>query len=57
MIGGVAGAVLGLTALAVPGIGPVLAAGPLAASLAALGGGAVAGGLMGAFIGLGLYRR
>ncbi len=49
-----AGAVIGEVALAVPGIGPVLAAGPLAASLAALGGGAVAGGLMGAFIGLGL---
>jgi hypothetical protein len=54
VVGGLAGAVLGLTALAIPGIGPLVAAGPIAGALTGVGGGLVAGGLMGAFIGLGL---
>lgn len=53
-VGGLAGAVLGLTSLAIPGIGPFIAAGPIAGALAGVGGGLVAGGLIGAFIGLGL---
>lgn len=46
-VGGAAGVALGLAALAIPGIGPVLAAGPL---LAALGGGA-AGAFTGSLVG------
>jgi|SRR5579884_4083967 len=47
------GAVLGgLAALAIPGIGPVLAAGPIASALAGAVGGATAGGFIGSFLGL-----
>src|SRR3954454_16480128 len=42
-IGGAAGAVLGLVAMAIPGIGPVLALGPLAAALTGAGVGAATG--------------
>ncbi len=45
-LGGVAGVIAGVAALAIPGVGPVLAAGPLAAALPAL-----IGGGMGAFSG------
>src|ERR687894_507752 len=45
-IGGAAGLLLSLTALAIPGIGPVLAAGPLVALIAGVGVGAAAGGLV-----------
>jgi uncharacterized protein (TIGR02271 family) len=52
VVGGVAGGVAGLIAslagLAIPGIGPVIAAGPLVAALTGAGVGAVAGGLIGA---------
>jgi hypothetical protein len=52
--GVVIGGALGLVALAVPGIGPLLAAGPIAAALGgAVTGGAV-GGLLGSFAGLGI---
>ncbi|HEY0171230.1 MAG TPA: YsnF/AvaK domain-containing protein [Pyrinomonadaceae bacterium] len=44
-IGGAAALLLSLTALSIPGIGPVLAAGPLAALIAGAGIGATAGGL------------
>jgi len=53
-LGGVAGLLLGLGALAIPGLGPLVAAGPLAAALAGAGAGAVAGGLMGALTDLGV---
>ena len=53
-IGGVGGLILGLSALAVPGVGPVLAAGPLVAALAGAGIGAAAGGLIGALTDLGV---
>jgi uncharacterized protein (TIGR02271 family) len=43
-----------LGALAIPGIGPVIAAGPLAAALAGAGVGAVTGGIIGALIDLGV---
>jgi len=52
--GGVLGLLAGIGALAIPGVGPFIAAGPL---MAALGGGALgatAGGLVGALIGLGI---
>lgn len=51
--GGIGGLTLGLAALAVPGVGPLLAAGPLAAALAGAGVGATAGGLIGVITGLG----
>jgi hypothetical protein len=53
-VGGLGGLLVGLGALAIPGIGPVLAAGPLATALAGLVGagvGAVAGGVTGGLIG------
>jgi uncharacterized protein (TIGR02271 family) len=53
-IGGAAGLLLGLTALAIPGIGPVLAAGPLAALIAGAGVGATAGGLVSGLTRLGV---
>ncbi len=53
-IGGVAGALLGLAALAIPGIGPVLAAGPLAAALTGAGVGAATGGMFAALSELGV---
>jgi hypothetical protein len=51
--GAVMGGVAGLAALAIPGVGPVLAAGPIAVALGALVGGAL-GGLVGSFAGLGI---
>jgi len=53
-LGGVAGLLVGIGALAIPGIGPVLAAGPLAAALAGAGIGAVTGGMIGALTDLGV---
>ncbi len=56
-IGGLAGVLIGLGALAIPGVGPVLAAGPLAtvlAGLAGAGAGAVAGGVIGALVDMGI---
>ncbi len=47
-IGGVAGLLLGLVGFAIPGIGPILAAGPIAAAFTAGGIGAAAGGIFGA---------
>ena len=52
IIGGIAGLVVGLGAMAIPGIGPLIAAGPLAAALASAGVGAVGGGLIGALAGM-----
>jgi uncharacterized membrane protein len=58
VLGGMAGLVVGLAALAIPGIGPVLAAGPLASALVAAGVGAgvgaAAGGLIGALVDMGV---
>lgn len=56
-LGGVAGLVLGLGALAIPGAGPLVAAGPLAAALASAGIGAAAGGFLGALTGLGVPEQ
>ncbi len=53
-IGGVAGLLVGLGALAIPGVGPIIAAGPIASALAGAGIGAVAGGLIGALTNLGV---
>jgi uncharacterized protein (TIGR02271 family) len=53
-VGGIAGLLAGLGALAIPGIGPVIAAGPIAAALAGAGIGAAAGGLLGALTQMGI---
>ncbi len=49
-LGGIAGLMAGAGALAIPGIGPILAAGPLAAALS----GAVAGGVAGGLLDMGI---
>jgi len=58
VVGGVIGLLVGVGALAIPGIGPVLAAGPIAAALGSTavgaGIGAAAGGLIGALVGAGV---
>ncbi len=54
VLGGLGGLLLGLGTLAIPGIGPVLAAGPLAGTLVGAGAGAVTGGIIGALVGLGI---
>lgn len=54
IIGGLGGLLLGLGALAIPGIGPIVAAGPIAAALAGAGIGAAAGGIVGALVGMGI---
>jgi hypothetical protein len=54
VLGGAAGLVVGLMGLAIPGIGPIVAAGPIAAALAGAGVGAVAGGLIGGLTGVGV---
>ena len=45
---------MGIGALAIPGLGPVIAAGPIVAALAGVGAGGALGGLAGALIGLGI---
>lgn len=53
-IGGVLGWLAGIGALAIPGIGPLIAAGPIVAALAGMGVGGAVGGITGALIGMGL---
>ena len=57
-LGGVGGLIAGIAGLAIPGIGPILAAGPIAAAIGgALGGaglGAAAGGIIGALTDMGV---
>lgn len=53
-LGGIAGLVIGLGVLAIPGIGPIVAAGPLATTLAGAGIGAAAGGIIGALTDAGI---
>jgi hypothetical protein len=54
VIGGTLGLLAGIGSLAIPGVGPLIAAGPIMATLAGLGVGAAAGGLIGALIGMGI---
>lgn len=54
VVGGTLGLLLGLGALAIPGLGAFLAAGPLMAALAGTAAGATAGGVAGALIGFGI---
>jgi len=52
--GGVIGLLAGIGALAIPGIGPFIAAGPIMAALGGASVGAATGGLIGGLIGLGI---
>jgi hypothetical protein len=54
VIGGALGLLAGIGALAIPGVGPFIAAGPIMAALAGAGVGGVVGGVSGALIGLGV---
>src|SRR5262249_25645999 len=54
VIGGTLGWLAGIGALAIPGIGPLLAAGPIVAALAGMGAGGAIGGLAGALVGMGI---
>lgn len=54
VLGGALGWLLGIGALAIPGVGPFVAAGPIMAALAGLGAGTIIGGLTGALTGLGV---
>ncbi|MBA3658608.1 MAG: YsnF/AvaK domain-containing protein [Gemmatimonadales bacterium] len=54
VVGGLLGLLAGVGALAIPGIGPIIAGGALASTLAGAGIGAAAGGLLGALVGMGV---
>jgi hypothetical protein len=53
-VGGGLGLLVGLGALVVPGLGPLLAAGPIVAALTGIGAGAAVGGFAGALVGMGI---
>ncbi len=54
LIGGIAGLLLGLGTFAIPGLGPLVAAGPLAATLGGAAAGGAVGGIVGALVGMGI---
>jgi len=54
VVGGAVGWLAGIGALAIPGLGPFIAAGPIMAALAGVGVGGAVGGLAGALIGMGI---
>jgi len=54
IVGGTLGWLAGIGALAIPGLGPFIAAGPIMAALAGAGAGGVVGGVAGALIGMGI---
>jgi len=54
LLGGGLGWLAGIGALAIPGLGPFIAAGPIMAALAGAGVGGAVGGLTGALVGLGI---
>jgi hypothetical protein len=53
-VGGSLGLLVGIGALAIPGLGPLIAAGPIVAALTGVGAGGVVGGLVGALAGMGI---
>jgi hypothetical protein len=54
VVGGALGWLAGIGLLAIPGVGPFIAAGPIMAALAGAGAGGLAGGIAGALIGMGI---
>jgi hypothetical protein len=54
VVGGTLGLLAGIGTLAIPGIGPFIAAGPIMGALAGLGVGGAVGGLVGALVGMGI---
>lgn len=54
VIGGTLGLLAGIGALAIPGVGPFIAAGPIMGALAGAGAGGAVGGLIGALVGMGM---
>lgn len=54
VIGGTLGLLAGIGLLAIPGVGPFIAAGPIMAALAGMGVGGTVGGVTGALIGMGI---
>jgi len=54
VVGGTLGLLAGIGALAIPGLGPFIAAGPIMGALAGFGVGGAVGGLIGALVGMGI---
>src|ERR1700757_1381452 len=54
VLGGALGLLAGIGALAIPGVGPLIAAGPIMAALAGAGVGGAVGGVTGALVGMGI---
>ncbi|UFS71477.1 general stress protein [Geomonas sp. RF6] len=54
VIGGTLGWLAGIGSLAIPGVGPLIAAGPIVSLLAGIGAGGVVGGIAGALVGMGI---
>jgi hypothetical protein len=54
VVGGIVGWLVGIGALAIPGVGPLIAAGPIVAMLAGAGAVGAAGGIVGTLVGLGM---
>jgi len=54
VVGGTLGLLAGIGALAIPGLGPFIAAGPIMGALAGAGTGGVVGGILGALVGMGI---
>lgn len=54
IIGGALGWLVGIGSLAIPGLGPFIAAGPILAALSGVAAGGTAGGIVGALIGMGI---
>jgi hypothetical protein len=54
VVGGTLGLLAGIGALAIPGLGPFIGAGPIMGALAGIGSGGVVGGIIGALVGMGI---
>lgn len=54
VLGGALGLLLGIGALAIPGLGPFIAAGPIMATMSGMAAGAAVGGIAGGLIGMGI---
>jgi uncharacterized membrane protein len=53
-VGGLLGLLVGMGALVIPGLGPLIAAGPILSALSGVAAGAVVGGLAGGLVGMGI---